>query len=79
MTSDLTKPEKFQNLVREAQNCRRCEALCERVAVLSERNGNLNPKVMFVAEAPGVKAETAREFRFRAINPAKIFKNCSIR
>ena len=44
---------KFLKLSREAQKCRRCENLCERVAVLSELNGNLNPKVMFIAEAPG--------------------------
>lgn len=40
-------------LSREAQKCRRCENLCERDAVLSALNGNINPKVMFVAEAPG--------------------------
>jgi DNA polymerase len=27
--------------------------LCERRAVLSERNGNLSPRVLFIAEAPG--------------------------
>ncbi len=47
------KLKEFQKLANEAQNCRKCEALCERVAVLSELNGNLSPKVMFIAEAPG--------------------------
>lgn len=47
------KQKHFQNLAREAQSCRKCEAMCGRVAVLSELNGNLNPKVMFIAEAPG--------------------------
>jgi uracil-DNA glycosylase family 4 len=47
------KPEQFQKLAREAQSCKKCEAMCERVAVLSELNGNLDPKVMFIAEAPG--------------------------
>lgn len=27
--------------------------MCERRAVLSERNGSLNPRVLFIAEAPG--------------------------
>lgn len=47
------KLERFLKLSREAQKCRRCENLCGRVAVLGELNGNINPKVMFVAEAPG--------------------------
>ena len=51
--SEAAKLKKFLKLSREAQKCRRCENLCERVAVLSKLNGKLNPKVMFVAEAPG--------------------------
>lgn len=47
------KLKQFQKLAREAQSCQKCETMCGRVAVLSELNGNLNPKVMFVAEAPG--------------------------
>jgi len=45
--------EEFLKLAREAQNCRRCEAMCDKTAVLSELNGNLHPKVFFIAEAPG--------------------------
>lgn len=45
--------EKFHKLCREAQNCRKCPDLTERTAVLSELNGNLQPKVFFLAEAPG--------------------------
>jgi uracil-DNA glycosylase len=51
--SEAAKLKKFLKLSREAQKCRRCENLCERVAVLSELNGNIDPKVMFIAEAPG--------------------------
>ena len=47
------KLKQFQKLAREAQNCQKCEMMCGRIAVLSELNGNLNPKVMFIAEAPG--------------------------
>jgi uracil-DNA glycosylase len=43
----------FDRLVRDASHCRLCERMCERRAVLSERNGPLRPMVMFIAEAPG--------------------------
>jgi DNA polymerase len=43
----------FGAIAAEAAACRRCPALCERRAVLSERNGNLSPRVMFLGEAPG--------------------------
>lgn len=45
--------EKFHKLCREAQNCRKCPDLTGRTAVLSELNGSLQPKVFFLAEAPG--------------------------
>ena len=47
------KLKQFLKLAREAQICRRCEAMCDKTAVLSDLNGNINPKVMFIAEAPG--------------------------
>lgn len=43
----------FQKLCAEAENCRICPDLADKKAVLSELNGNLNPKVFFIAEAPG--------------------------
>jgi uracil-DNA glycosylase len=43
----------FTALAAEAAACRLCPAMCERRAVLSERNGNLKPRVLFIAEAPG--------------------------
>ncbi len=45
--------EAFEALVAEAAACRRCEAMCGRSAVLSERNGRVGARVMFVGEAPG--------------------------
>lgn len=47
------KLNEFLKLADRAQNCRICEAMCDKTAVLSELNGNLNPKVLFIAEAPG--------------------------
>jgi len=43
----------FEVLVAEASECRKCPAMCERIAVLSERNGNLDARVLFIGEAPG--------------------------
>jgi DNA polymerase len=43
----------FTKLSEKARGCRRCEAMCDKTAVLSELNGNLQPKVLFIAEAPG--------------------------
>lgn len=43
----------FTALAAEAAACRLCPAMCERRAVLSELNGNLSPRVLFIAEAPG--------------------------
>ncbi len=45
--------ELFQKLAGEAQNCQICEAMHDKIAVLSNQNGNIEPKVMFIAEAPG--------------------------
>ena len=43
----------FAALAAEAADCQLCPALRERRAVLSERNGNLRPRALFIAEAPG--------------------------
>lgn len=47
------KPNKFLSLCGEAEKCRICPDLADKKAVLSELNGNLDPKVFFIAEAPG--------------------------
>jgi DNA polymerase len=47
------KLNKFLALCGEAESCRICPDLADKKAVLSELNGNLNPKVFFIAEAPG--------------------------
>jgi uracil-DNA glycosylase len=44
----------FSQVASEAAACRLCPDLCERSAVLSERNGRVGAgRVMFVGEAPG--------------------------
>ena len=54
MSVDLRhKPEEFAALVAEAAACRACPAMCGRQAVLSERNGSVGARVLFIGEAPG--------------------------
>ena len=53
LTMQPSKAEQFQKLAAEARKCQICEAMRDKIAVLSEQNGNINPKVMFIAEAPG--------------------------
>lgn len=45
----------FNQLIEEAAQCVRCPAMCNVSAVLSELNGSLNARVMFIGEAPGRK------------------------
>src|SRR6266496_2990319 len=49
------KRRQLQALVSEAAACIRCPAMCERTAVLSDLNGPIDARVMFVGEAPGRK------------------------
>ncbi|HXG24969.1 MAG TPA: uracil-DNA glycosylase, partial [Chthonomonadales bacterium] len=44
---------RFAQLAAEAQSCMLCPSMAARTAVLSERNGSLKPRVLFVGEAPG--------------------------
>jgi uracil-DNA glycosylase len=43
----------FEELVIEAANCTVCPRMCERKAVLSDLNGSIVARVLFIAEAPG--------------------------
>jgi uracil-DNA glycosylase family 4 len=53
LESGELKLKAFTVLAREASACRECPAMCERTAVLSERNGLTDARVMFIGEAPG--------------------------
>ena len=46
---------KLNELAKEASVCVRCPAMCDRAAVLSELNGPVTARVMFIGEAPGRK------------------------
>lgn len=47
------KLKQFLAVCQKAGVCQICPDLADKKAVLSELNGNLNPKVFFIAEAPG--------------------------
>ena len=49
----FAKAIRFKDLVESVQHCDLCSRLCKRTKVLSEANGNIESKVLFVAEAPG--------------------------
>jgi DNA polymerase len=49
----LSKAKSFRALCQNAAGCQICPQLADKAAVLSDLNGNLNPKVMFIGEAPG--------------------------
>lgn len=49
----MNRETEFARICAEAAACRLCPALAERQALLSPSNGTLQPRVLFVAEAPG--------------------------
>jgi DNA polymerase len=52
-TPEPVTQKAFKRLERQASSCRLCPALADQPAILSLANGNLNAKIVFVAEAPG--------------------------
>lgn len=51
--SSFSKQIRFDNLCKSVQHCSICKRFINRNKVLSSLNGNINSKVLFVAEAPG--------------------------
>ena len=55
VANNHSKSKAFAKLALEASSCTRCPAMCGRSAVLSELNGSVNARIMFIGEAPGRK------------------------
>jgi DNA polymerase len=53
MKNRKSKMINFENLILSVNKCKNCIRMCNRKKVLSEKNGNIHSKVMFIAEAPG--------------------------
>jgi uracil-DNA glycosylase family 4 len=68
------KHERFVGLAAEAAVCTRCPAMCERAAVLSEMNGPVNARVMFIGEAPGRKGADRTRIPFSGDQSGKNFE-----
>ena len=49
----IDKKLKFKILVENANRCNLCPRMSGRIKVLSEKNGDINSKVLFIGEAPG--------------------------
>jgi len=63
----------FAALVGQAAKCTRCPAMCERTAVLSDLNGSLASRVMFIGEAPGRKGADHTRIPFSGDQSGKNF------
>src|SRR5438034_8738411 len=68
------KQDQFIRLFAEASACLRCPAMCERAAVLSELNGPVNARVMFIGEAPGRKGADRTRTPFSGDQSGKNFE-----
>ncbi len=68
-----TKPEQFVSLYAEAAACVRCPGMCERAAVLSDLNGSVHARVMFIGEAPGRKGADRTRVPFSGDQSGKNF------
>jgi uracil-DNA glycosylase family 4 len=66
--------ERFLALSAEAAACTLCPAMCERTAVLSELNGSLDARVLFVGEAPGRKGADRTRIPFSGDQSGKNFE-----
>jgi DNA polymerase len=65
----------FDQLGAEAAVCVICERMRERKAVLSRLNGALNPRVMFIAEAPGRNGADRTRIPFHGDTSGKNFES----
>src|SRR5213594_5202046 len=67
------KQQRFIALASEAATCVRCPAMCGRAAVLSELNGDVDARVLFIGEAPGRKGADRTRIPFSGDQSGKNF------
>src|SRR5437016_5838847 len=68
------KQQQFMALASEAAACVRCPAMCERTAVLSDLNGPVDARVVFIGEAPGRKGADRTRVPFSGDQSGKNFE-----
>jgi DNA polymerase len=64
---------RFRRIIAEAAECKRCPAMCDRAAVLSQRNGSVSARIMFIGEAPGRKGADQTRIPFSGDQSGKNF------
>jgi len=73
MSEIEVRQSRFRRIIAEAAKCTRCPAMCERTAVLSELNGSVNARILFVGEAPGRKGADQTRIPFSGDQSGKNF------
>src|SRR5438445_4571368 len=73
MTKHGAQKVEFSVLTAEAASCVRCPAMCDRAAVLSELNGSIHARVLFIGEAPGRKGADRTRIPFSGDQSGKNF------
>ena len=68
------RQDQFIKLVADAATCVKCPGMCARAAVLSELNGSVNARVMFIGEAPGRKGADRTRVPFSGDQSGKNFE-----
>src|SRR3981081_3328121 len=74
LISIADRQDQFVKLVADAANCLKCPGMCARAAVLSELNGSLDARVMFIGEAPGRKGADRTRVPFSGDQSGKNFE-----
>ncbi len=69
-----TRQSRFVGLATEASRCTLCPSMCGRAAVLSELNGPVDARVMFIGEAPGRKGADRTRVPFSGDQSGKNFE-----
>jgi DNA polymerase len=73
LVANESKGAKFAALTAKAAHCTRCPTMCERTAVLSELNGSVTARIMFIGEAPGRKGADQTRVPFSGDQSGKNF------
>src|ERR1700704_3486706 len=73
MSARESRQAQFKRIIAEATVCIRCPAMCERTAVLSELNGSVAARIMFIGEAPGRKGADQTRVPFSGDQSGKNF------
>ena len=74
LISIADRQDQFIKLVADAAICLKCPGMCARAAVLSDLNGAIDARVMFIGEAPGRKGADRTRVPFSGDQSGKNFE-----